>query len=69
MLLWVKHYGPTEWCVMGHEAVLPWELKAGSRRIAMQNELTADEYENLMMDELEDLACHRLRALVNVESN
>jgi hypothetical protein len=55
--------------VYGHEVVLPWELKTGSRCVSMQNELTADEYTNLMKDEIEDLACHRLRALVNVKSN
>jgi hypothetical protein len=35
----------------------------------LQDELTADEYKGLIRDELEDLACHRLRALVNVEAN
>jgi hypothetical protein len=55
--------------VYGHEAVLPWEMKTGSRRVSLQNELTTDEYTGLMKDSPEDLASHRLRALVNVEAN
>ena len=53
----------------GHEAVLPWELKLDSRRVTFQDQLTADEYSALMKDELEDLAGHRLKALINVEAN
>ena len=34
-----------------------------------QNQLTADEYSALMKDELEDLAGHRLKALIDVETN
>jgi hypothetical protein len=50
--------------VYEHDAVLPWEIKTGSRRIFSQDELIADAYDTLMKDELEDVACHRLRALV-----
>nr|AAQ56323.1 putative polyprotein [Oryza sativa Japonica Group] len=52
--------------VYGHEAVLPWEVRIGSRRTELQNNLTADEYYNLMADEREDLVQSRLRALVKV---
>jgi len=55
--------------VYGHEAVLPWELKMGSRRITFQDQLTTDEYSALMKDGLEDLASHRLHALINVKTN
>ena len=55
--------------VYGHDAVLLWELKLGSERVTFQDQLTADEYLTLMKDELEDLAGHRLGALVNVEAN
>jgi hypothetical protein len=55
--------------VYEHEAVLPWELKSGPRRTSLQDELIADEYTCLMKDGLEDLAYHRLRALINVEAN
>jgi len=44
-------------------------MTTGSRRITLQDELTASEYSKLMKDELEDLAAHRLRALINVEAN
>nr|ABF97755.1 retrotransposon protein, putative, unclassified [Oryza sativa Japonica Group] len=50
----------------GHEAVLPWEVRIGSRRTELQNDLTADEYYNLMADEREDLVQSRLRALAKV---
>ena len=55
--------------VYRHEAVLPWELKLDSQRVMFQNQLMADEYSALMKDELEDLAGHRLKALINVEAN
>nr|ABB46599.1 retrotransposon protein, putative, unclassified [Oryza sativa Japonica Group] len=52
--------------VYGHEAVLPWEVRIDSRRTELQNDLTADEYYNLMADEREDLVQSRLRALAKV---
>nr|CAE03289.2 OSJNBb0046P18.5 [Oryza sativa Japonica Group] len=52
--------------VYGHEAVLPWEVRIGSRRSELQDDLTADEYYNLMADEREDLVQSRLRALAKV---
>jgi hypothetical protein len=55
--------------VYGHEAVLPWELKMGSRRVTFQDQLTTDEYSALMRDDLEDLTSHRLNALINIEAN
>jgi hypothetical protein len=35
----------------------------------LQKDLTAEIYKNLMMDDLEDLKCHWLRALENIEAN
>ena len=55
--------------VYGHEAVLPWELRLGSKRVAFQDQLTADDYAALMKDGLEDLVGHWLNALINVEAN
>jgi ribonuclease HI len=52
--------------VYGHEAVLPWEYVIGSRRIALQDELTADDYHNLMVDESEDLVQSRMYALQKI---
>jgi len=55
--------------VYGHEVVLPWETQLDSRRVTFQDQLIADDYTALMKDELEDLAGHRLNALVNIEAN
>jgi hypothetical protein len=46
--------------VYGQEAVLPWEIMAGSRRIEFQNELTAEEYAAQMSDNVEDITELRL---------
>ena len=40
--------------VYGHDVILPWELKTGSRRISLQDQLSADDYSALMKGELED---------------
>ena len=55
--------------VYGHNAVLPWEIQTRSRRVTLQNDLSVEVYKHLMMDDLEDLSCHRLRALENIEAN
>ena len=55
--------------VYGHNAVLPWEIQTRSRRVTLQNDLSAEVYKNLVIDNLEDLSCLRLRALENIEAN
>ena len=55
--------------VYGHNVVLPLEVQTGSRRVTLQNDLSAEVYKNLMIDNLEDLSCLRLRALENIEAN
>jgi len=55
--------------VYGHVVILPCEIRTGSWLIESQQNLTADDYKVLMMDDLEDLNCHRLRALENIEAN
>jgi len=40
--------------VYGHDVVLPWEIKTGSRRIFCQDQLTVDDYATLVKDELDD---------------
>ena len=55
--------------VYGHNIVLSWEIQTGLRCVTLQIDLTAEVYKNLMMDDLEDLSCHRLRALENIEAN
>jgi hypothetical protein len=55
--------------VYGHDTVLPWEFKTGSRWIFSQDQLAADDYVTLMKDELDDLVGQQLKALVNIEEN
>jgi hypothetical protein len=55
--------------VYGQEAVLPWEITAGSRRIEFQNDLTAEEYAALMNDNIEDLTELRLLSLKKIKVN
>jgi hypothetical protein len=54
--------------VYGH-AVLPWQMQSESRRVVLQKDLSSKDYNDLMMDELEDLHMIRLRALENIEKN
>jgi hypothetical protein len=55
--------------VYGHDVVLPWEMRTGSRRTSLQDQLSADDYSTMVKEELEDLAGNRLRALENIEKN
>jgi transposase InsO family protein len=49
--------------VYGHHAVLPWEMQLDSRRVVLQKDLSSKDYNDLMMNELEDLHMIRLRAM------
>jgi hypothetical protein len=55
--------------VYGQEAILPWEIMAGSRRVEFQNDLTAEEYAALMNDSVEDLTELRLWPLEKIKEN
>jgi ribonuclease HI len=55
--------------VYGQEAVLPWEVTAGSRRVEFQNDLSAEEYATLMSDNVEDLTELRLWSLEKIKEN
>jgi hypothetical protein len=55
--------------VYGQEAVLPWEVTAGSRRIEFQNDLIAEEYATLMNDNVEDLMELKLWSLEKIKEN
>ncbi|KAK1663155.1 hypothetical protein QYE76_051314 [Lolium multiflorum] len=55
--------------VYGQEAVLPWEVKAGSRRVTFQNDLTAEEYAALISDSIEDATELRLWSLEKIKEN
>ena len=49
--------------VYGQDAVLPWEITAGSRRVEFQNDVSAEQYAALMNDNVEDLTELRLWSL------
>jgi uncharacterized radical SAM superfamily Fe-S cluster-containing enzyme len=55
--------------VYGQEAVLPWEITAGSRCIEFQNDLMAKEYVALMNDNIEDLMELKLWSLEKIKEN
>jgi hypothetical protein len=55
--------------VYEHHAVLPWEMQLESRRVILQKDLSSKDYNDLMMDELEDFHMIHLRALENIEKN
>jgi hypothetical protein len=55
--------------VYGQEAVLPWEITTGSRRVEFQNDLTAEEYAALINDNIEDLMELRLWSLEKNKEN
>ena len=51
------------------DAVLPWEITAGSRRVEFQNDLSAEQYAALMNDNVEDLTELRLWSLEKIKEN
>ena len=55
--------------VYGQDAVLTWEITAGSRRVQFQNDLSAEEYAALMNDNVEDLTELRLWSLEKIKEN
>ena len=55
--------------VYGQDAVLPWEITAGSRRVEFQNDLSVEEYAALMSDNVEDLTELRLWSLEKIKEN
>ena len=55
--------------VYGQDAVLPWEITTGSRRIEFQNDLSAEQYAALMNDNVEDLTELKLWSLEKIKEN
>ena len=49
--------------------LLPWEITAGSRHVEFQNDLSAEEYAALMIDNVEDLTELRLWPLEKIKEN
>ena len=55
--------------VYGQEAILPWEINSGSRRVSFHNDLKANEYAELMHINTEDLTELRLWSLEKIKAN
>ena len=55
--------------VYGQDAMLPWEITAGSRRVEFQNDLSAEQYAALMNDNVEDLTELKLWSLEKIKEN
>jgi hypothetical protein len=55
--------------VYGQEAVLPWEITTGSRRVKFQNNLMVEQYAALMNNNVEDLTELRLWSLEKIKEN
>ena len=53
--------------VYGQEAVLPVEVNLAALRFAQQNGLSAQDYHNLIMDNIDEVADKRLMALQAIE--
>ena len=48
---------------------MPWEINIGSRRVALQDRISADEYSSLMNINTKDLTELRLWALEKIKEN
>jgi hypothetical protein len=53
--------------VYGQEAILPVEVNLDALRIARQNELSAINYHNLILDRLDEASDKRIKALGEIE--
>ena len=55
--------------VYGHKSVLPIEVHLGSTRTLQQDGLIAEDYQEGMMDSLDEVTELRLRAMQEIEKN
>jgi hypothetical protein len=55
--------------VYGQEAILSVEVNLDAFQIARQNELSAIDYHNLMLDRLDEVSNERINALGEIERN
>jgi hypothetical protein len=53
--------------VYGQEVILPIEVNLDALRIAQQNELSAVDFHNLMLDRLDEVSDERVKALGKIE--
>ena len=55
--------------VYGQEVVLPIELNLDAYRLAKQNDLSAVDYHDLIMDNIDEVTNKRLQALKAIEKD
>ena len=55
--------------VYGQEAVLPVEVNLDPYRLAKQNDLSAVDYYNSMMDNIDEVTDKRMKALKEIEKD
>jgi hypothetical protein len=55
--------------VYGQEVILPVEVNLATYRLAKQNELSAVDYHDLMMDNIDEVTDKRLQALKKIEKD
>ena len=55
--------------VYGQEAVLPVEVNLDAYRLAKQNDLSAVDYYNSMMDNIDEVTDKRMKALKEIEKD
>jgi hypothetical protein len=55
--------------IYGQEVVLPIEVNLAAYRLAKQNELSAVDYHDLMMDSVDEITDKRLQALKEIEKD
>ena len=55
--------------VYGQEAVLPVEVNLDDYRLAKQNDLSAVDYYDLMMDNIDEVSDRRMQALKEIEKD
>jgi len=74
--LWAHHisrHGATKVTpfelVYGQEAVLPVEVNLDAYRLPKQNDLTAVDYHDLMMDNIDEVSDKRMQALKEIEKD
>jgi threonyl-tRNA synthetase len=53
--------------VYRQEAILPVEVNLDAMQIAQQNELSAIDYRNLMLDRLDEVSNEKVKALSEIE--
>ena len=69
----ISRYGATKVTpfelVYGQEAILPIEVNLDAYRLAKQNDLTAVDYYDLMMDNIDEVSDKRLQTLKEIEKD